>query len=475
MLTPTIWPTRNIERSPIERIPTELLHEVFEPLDRKSLLICMQVCRRWYDVARLYFFAVVPVRHRYRQQAFKCIHSHPGFAARVTKLHFFDKSCGDSGNFQSRLLERGLFDIGLLKSALPLLINLRALRFDGYDTVLNRPSLLCRLLQTRRRQNVTASLQRLSFEHCGGVASMMPELLSLFSVNTLVIDVLLVRYSLDPRKTTVPPPISPASITIRNLVIGLEAHLKDQLSFFERILVPGSLRGLATARCSTFTNRFLQSGACRNLHSISITVVSEEAGTWPTVVAGTNGAYAPSHSPIMRRPLNLSIARQTVCMTLGAALKHCPRLQYIRLGFIHRGDNYSDLLSNRDTLLPILTNLPRTLRVFAVNIWLYTLQPWCCTSTPAGLYAIDHVLSPGTDSGGGRGGRFSELRRVELDAYQDTTQLRQACMKPFKKHDPEPLPRLYAAGLLRYGIGNMRNDKPRGQSPYPLSDLGCKN
>lgn len=162
-----------------------------------------------------------------------------------------------------------------------------------------------------------------------------------------------------------------------------------------------------------------------------------------------------------------------MCEALGAALKHCTRLQYVDLGFIHNGDDQSDLLSQRDALLPVLARLPRrTLRVFAVNVWLHTRQPWCCTALPVGLDAVD-TLAPGPSRlGGGRGGGFSDLRRVELNVYQDAT-LPRACTKHVGKYDQWPLPRLYAAELLRYGIGNMDASKPLGESPY-RSSLGCQ-
>ena len=251
---------------------------MFEFLDRNTLATCMRVCRRWFDIASCHFLAVVPITHRHCKRFLKYIRKHPGLAEHIKGLRFFDKSCGDSGNLLG--IPLGPFDMQLLVSALPLLTNLRMVCFVGYDRLVCDQSTLSTL--QKRYQNARISLQRLSFEHCNGVVSMFPELLPFFSVNTLVIDVHLpgpLHFLETPVQDHTPIP--PASIAVQNLVIGGDArYSEDHYTVFERVLGPGGLRGLGTRRWVRrdipILERFLRSGAARDLVTISIGAVFAE-------------------------------------------------------------------------------------------------------------------------------------------------------------------------------------------------------
>ena len=142
----------------------------------------------------------------------------------------------------------------------------------------------------------------------------------------------------------------------------------------------------------------------------------------------------------------------TVCQMLGAALAHCPRLQCVRLGFVHRDNDRSDPRAPHDRFLPILAGLPATLRAFALHIWLDAPGLWCCTSTTIGLDTIDRALAPPSlSASGGEEGRFPNLRRVELHVHQNLVSpwmREKTCTHPREEGEPVPLPRLRAAGLL---------------------------
>lgn len=118
---------------------------------------------------------------------------------------------------------------------------------------------------------------------------------------------------------------------------------------------------------------------------------------------------------------HLTAAEPTVCDMLGAALAHCPRLQCVRLGFIHRDYDPSDPLIQPDPFSPILANLPATLHAFALHIWSGTPGLWCCTSTSVGVETVDQTLtlpSPCAISGQ-EAARFPDLQRVELHLHQN--------------------------------------------------------
>ncbi|PIL25712.1 hypothetical protein GSI_11462 [Ganoderma sinense ZZ0214-1] len=137
---------------------------------------------------------------------------------------------------------------------------------------------------------------------------------------------------------------------------------------------------------------------------------------------------------------------------LGAALAHCPRLQCVRLGFVHRDYDPSDPLIQPDPFSPIVANLPATLRAFALHIWLDTPGLWCCTSTSIGLETVDRTLGPP-----------SPLPMVELHVHQNMVWPRmrnRTYTHPHEEREPMPLLRLHVAGLLRYRVGEVELGQP---------------
>ncbi|PIL25738.1 hypothetical protein GSI_11488 [Ganoderma sinense ZZ0214-1] len=402
----------------------------------------MRVCRRWYDVASRHFFAIIPVAHRHCNRFLKFVRIHPELASYITELRFFDKSRGDSGKLLG--MQQGPFDIQLLASALPILPNLRIICLVGYGGLVSDQSAPSGL--QKRNQSTPVSLLRLSFEHCIGVMSMFPKLLPLFAVNTFVINSMhLATFH------HVPTPVVP--FEVRNLVIGQGArYSEDQYAAFERILVPGGLRGLGTDGWAKqdipILERFLRSSTGRDLLSISI-----------GAVLGEN--LPPPHSavPVINGP--------TVCDMLGAALAHCPRLQCFRLGFVHHDYDPSDPLIQPDPFSPIVANLPATL-----HIWLDTPGLWCCTSTSIGLETVDRTLAPASPSTSGHAGsRFPNLQMVELHVHQNLVWPRmrnRTCAHPHEEREPMPLLRLHAAGLLRYRVGEVELDQPHADIYWPL-------
>ncbi|KAI1785257.1 hypothetical protein LXA43DRAFT_1100505 [Ganoderma leucocontextum] len=151
--------------------------------------------------------------------------------------------------------------------------------------------------------------------------------------------------------------MAPASIAIRNLVIrgNVLINMADYYEFFEQFLAPSSLRALTIESCDqselrTF-GRLLRSSAAQDLTSVSIDMVYGDYCTSSLLVDAQGG-----------------IKLQTVFQPLGAALAHCTRLQDVLIGFVHTDAAGDDPVSRRDAFIPILTNLPATLRTFAIHI-----------------------------------------------------------------------------------------------------------
>ena len=106
-------------------------------------------------------------------------------------------------------------------------------------------------------------------------------------------------------------------------------------------------------------------------------------------------------------------------------------------------------MCSRRTFEPIVANLPRKLRTFAICIviyaWRRAWKDFC--DKAVGLNAVDRVLSGSAASPP----RFPHLERVELDVLEDA----RMCwlMKPVEdRPKPTPLPRLKAAGLLQLQV-----------------------
>ncbi|KAM5540978.1 hypothetical protein V8D89_005289 [Ganoderma adspersum] len=398
----------------------------------------MRVCRRWYDIASPYSFATVPVRHSHGHRFAKHVRTHPGLAEHVRDLYFFDRCWGETGNERHMEIDCCPFDVQLLASAFPFLTNLRKVFIVGYDNKVGPPQ---RFLRGRQPQRPTATvaLQRLTLESCQNVAYILHGLLPLFTIDTLVTDAFL--YSLFGQR----PPADietlfpSASVSIQNLALrGTVDHFYE---FFERVLAPGCLRGLATGSWwrgdLRLLDRFLQSRAAQNLVSISIGAMQSSYEPRPHLTSPSFAAPGPS-----------------VCSVLGAALARCPRLQYVRVGFEQRGDPDEDPLSQSDALVPVLESLPATLRAFALDVWISVFPgyPHGSASSIRSLGPVDRLLDPA-----GEGKRLRCLRRVELHVYYlyregampNGAEVGEGCRLGDIDQDAMPLPRLLAAGLLR--------------------------
>ena len=295
----------NVKPGSIGLLPVELLLDIFEQLDRNALLTCMRVCRRWYDIASPYSFAAVPVRHNYCQRFAKHVRAHPGLAEHVRDLYFFDKCWGETGNQRHMEIDCCPFDVQLLASALPFLTNLRNLSIVGYDNKAD-PARFRRVI-SRQPQNPATSvaLQRLTLESCQNVAFILHGLLPLFTIDTLITDAFL--FSLFGKR----PPADigtlfpSASVSIQNLALrGTVEHFYE---FFERVLVPGCLRGLATGSWwrgdLRLLDRFLQSRAAQNLVSISIGAVQSLHEPRPHEVRVNPGKHLHRLSSLRREQL----------------------------------------------------------------------------------------------------------------------------------------------------------------------------
>ncbi|KAI1785447.1 hypothetical protein LXA43DRAFT_131358 [Ganoderma leucocontextum] len=427
---------------PISVLPSELLHAVFELLefsDHNTLWNCMRVCRRWHHIARPHFFAIVPVTYHHRKRFSKHFRAHPELGAHVKALRFVDNSWTNSDDLRHRRpgVRRGPFHIQLLASTLPLLPNLRDLSLVGYDNSSKFPLVQC--------QRTSVSLRRLSFHNCVGLPFILLEVLSLLSLDTLVVSVDLPDSS---PHTDTPVPWSrcsfprtelmQTSITIQNLVLrGCVNYPSTYYDTFELFSVPGSLRALDIAVYNQYLLRniptFLRSRAARDLLSLSVDLFCHEYGLWQIAV--------PPY-------LNLTGA-PTVFHILGAAITHCTRLQCVRIGFAYVGSPERDPVSQRDALLPMLESLPTTLRVFAIRIRLRPWRSWrqFCADAAVGLDVVDRLLSPSGDGGG----KFPNLRSVELHIVEDPRRPGGTTANPLEEDDDLMLlPRLRAAGLLRF-------------------------
>ncbi|KAI1785449.1 hypothetical protein LXA43DRAFT_1115959 [Ganoderma leucocontextum] len=430
VIVATIWPTHKLSGS-ISLLPPELLHAIFELLafsDHNTLSSCMRVCTRWHDIARLHFFAVVPVSSYHRGRLSQLLCADPELALYVKHVRFVRiPESEDAWCEACRQLSRAPFDVQSLASTLPVLglTNLRYLSLVGYDNVVHPPLLPAQW----PRPPVRISLQQLSFDSCLGVTHVLPGLLSLFSVHTLVIRI----------KSSVVQPslhqsIPLASFAIQHLVLDMTYDLEEYYQFFRSTLIPGSLRALGitvwTAQDFTKLGQFLRSSAAQDLRSISIDIsllllFGFEEDTTPRRVG-------------------------TVFSALGAAIALCTRLQCFRIRFTCHINHRSDPVSHRKTFEPIIANLPPTLRAFAIHIgisvWQSSNHKFCAGAM--GLEVVDRLLSAPSDAGA----RFPHLQRVDLHIIEEVWSSASASNKLIKELRPTPLPRLKAAGLPQVNI-----------------------
>ncbi|KAI1785434.1 hypothetical protein LXA43DRAFT_130770 [Ganoderma leucocontextum] len=435
-----IWPTHKLSGS-ISLLPPELLHAIFELLafsDHNTLSSCMRVCTRWHNIARLHFFAVVPVSSHHCGPLSQLLCTDPGLALYVKHVRFIrargsaDAWCKTCYHGQ---VSWAPFDVQSLASTLPALglTNLRYLSLVGYDNILH-PPVLCQRPVQWQRPPVRVSLQQLSFDSYFSVTRVLPGLLSLFSVHTLVIRVH--SYLAQPSRQL--PPIHPsiplASFAIQDLVLDMAHNLEESYQFFQSILIPGNLRALGievwTAQDSTRLGQFLRSSAAQDLRSINIDISLLLLFGPPEET--THGVYADVG---------------TVFSALGAALSHCTRLQSFRIRFTnHVNHRWGDPVCHRETFESIIANLPPTLRAFAIHIGVHNWRSWkhFCDGA-VGLDVVDRLLSAPS----GAGGRFPHLQRVELQILEEVGLY--ASNKPINLKEPRPtlLPRLNAAGLLQ--------------------------
>nr|VWP01134.1 Suppressor of ferric uptake 1 [Ganoderma boninense] len=350
----------------------------------------------------------------------KHFRAHPAFAAHVKELHFlfcqwFYRPF--SFGWQSEVDSRP-FDVEALAPILPFLTSLAKLLIIGCDNKTDAPSpFLCETLV------VDSYLWPIFHHKC---AAQIWE----------------IRFS-------------PASLTLRNLVVQWDS--KDFYDFFERVLVPGRLRGLATrsVRKSDLPSlrQFLLSPAAQNLLSISIGCIH---GVYDYAAAAS--AHWTS----------------SVSEPLGAAIAQCTRVQYVRVGLVLCSCIDEVLHSQSGVLGPVLANLPASLRAFSLHIWLLVSSWPGCFDSMRGrwarmerrwdsltrtLAAVDRSLHPA-----GEGRRFPHLRRVELHVHflGITASESDAAMKRNRQdieHAAMPLPRLKAASLLReFRVDNEVHD-----------------
>ena len=429
----------------------------------------MQVCWRWYDIASPYFFAIVPVRPSHRQSFVKHCRTHPELAAYTKDLYFFNGAWGDSSRDELYLpFTSGPFDVQLLASALPFLTNLTTLVIAGCNDKTDR-SLLFRRMARRHRNPV--ALKRLTLFACRNTGFILHGLLSLFSVDTLVPAAYCGIYELfDYSKSSkhLNALFAPGSVAVRQLV--LQQTDEHFYSFFERVLSPGCLRRLTTgtwARRDDITDtlaQFLCSPAAQNL--VSITIGSIELSCLRNSSFGVIAA-SPENS--------------SVCgATLGAALASCTRLQYLRIGLVHRSELEKDPLSQCSGLWkPLLANLAPTLRALDLHIWVLVSPPWRLwrwASPVKSLAPLDRLLGDSGSAAGpgeGRTPRFPHLRRVELHVHywrserspSDPSEMREREEVGLELAAVTALPRLSAAGLLK----EFRVDDVEGRPEY-----GCE-
>ncbi|KAM5540976.1 hypothetical protein V8D89_005287, partial [Ganoderma adspersum] len=405
----------------------------------------MQVCKHWYDIARPHFFATVPVGYRHREHFSHYVCARPEIARNVKVVRFYDKSWPTDNfgfkRFQSPEVPPGPFDIQLFASTLPLLTNVQELSLAGFENKAY-PSSPSQSQAPRGGPVAASSLRRLSLTNCSNTAFIFLEVLSLFpDLDTLEVG-LDPEYTLHPTKilflnrpSTLNLPAL-ASIAIRNLVIRGRAPVRmaDCYNFFRRFLAPGCLHALSIEswdelQLPTFC-MFLISDAARDLTSISVDTAYNNYATLPVYTS------AP-----------------TLFQLLGVALAQCTRLQHVLIGFVHKDSPGDDPVCRPETFAHLLGNLPPTLRTFALRIRLLRWRTWLEFHSGAvlGLSTADLLLAP-PDRGGG-GGRFPELERVERRVIEHKMGAR---WQPRREghgsgeRDQSPLPRLHAAGLLRF-------------------------
>ncbi|KAM5540991.1 hypothetical protein V8D89_005302 [Ganoderma adspersum] len=195
---------------------------------------------------------------------------------------------------------------------------------------------------------------------CQNAGFILHELLSLFSVDTLVPAAHgISQFFNHPKSLKCVNALFPsASLTVRQLVL----HQTDNhfYKFIERVLVPGCLRGLSTGTwslCGGITDTlawFLRSPATQNLVSISI---------------GSIELYCLCDPPSW--VVAASLGNSSVCRAiLGAALACCTRLQYVWIGLVHRSHVEKDPLMQCSGLwTPLLANLAPTVRALGLHVW----------------------------------------------------------------------------------------------------------
>ena len=158
---------------------------------------------------------------------------------------------------------------------------------------------------------------------------------------------------------------------------------------------------------------------------------------------------------------------------LGTTLSKCMHLQHLLIGLVHKDSPGDDAVYRPETFVHLLANLPPTLRTFTLRLRVLGWRSWLEFYSGAvfAFTAADLLLAPPPDGGGGGGGRFPELERVELrvvkhvdesayaapTATAGTTRRTRGAFLPEppggrgpREREPSPMPRLHAAGLLRF-------------------------
>ena len=140
----------------INSLPAESAQATFELLafsDHNTLPRCMRVCRRWHDIARLHFFAIVRSGSRQCGRLFQLLSADPGLAPYVKHVRFergcrfwwWCEACQQDSS-------RDSFYVRSLASALRSLrlINLRYLSLTLYGNLIDHPLPSECLAQSRR-------------------------------------------------------------------------------------------------------------------------------------------------------------------------------------------------------------------------------------------------------------------------------------------------------------------------------------
>ena len=361
-------------------------------------------------------------------------------------------------------------------SVLPALVSLRTLRLRGVHV---RGDLRLRQASDAGRAPLASldvlEVQRYAQEPAGlEFLSVLSSMLSFMSVNTL-------KISGDVPLRNPEPGIEVlcSRFNLYQLAItDVDPVLHDYLHFFECVTNPATLRAVAL-QCSPVGTgpfqslcvvRFLSSEMAHGLVSVNL----DFFGITSSSMSGLSlRMHVVGSEPVLTR---FDIAESTR-EALGAALRGCTQLMYLRLGLVgwatasssRRGYECYAPVPQPPMLVPLLSSLPPTFRALSLRLRVRCQEDgdWWSDCVPYwDLEKLDDIFG---SAGTGERSPDPKPRSVSVmfDVYPDDEDLR---VKTLEEYDAPVLPKLQTAGMLR---ARVVREPWRSESSPPFVGLSA--